>query len=105
MPFYAIWSFVKGGTDINPPTKGMGWAEMVLMCCSSVLLGVIEFPMLCSCYTWCKVLQRLTTPVAGIWLGRAAVHLLIGGGICALGAHGNVRKGNVNMAFCRPCST
>ena len=77
-------------TDGSNP-KPLGVPLIAFFFGMSFVLGIVEVPMLCSCYDWCKVVARVTKPVAGLWIGRAVMHLLVGGGILAIGVHQNVR--------------
>jgi hypothetical protein len=95
---YALFNVISGGTSI-------GIAEVTLFLVSSFVLGIIEIPMLCACYDWCRLVAKYTKPIAGLWVGRAAVHLLVGAGILALGVKenndGKVRSGPARASAAR----
>ena len=71
MPGLAVWQI------ITPPSA-------FVMCLyvggTGALVALIELPLLCSCFKWCVVLSRYTRVIAGFWLTRAVIYILISAG-------------------------
>ena len=83
LPTYALFNTIGG----SPTEPKLGWAEVTFFMFSSFVLGIVEIPMLCACYDWCRVLAKYTRPIAGLWVGRAVVHLLVAAGILGVGVN------------------
>ncbi len=79
LPVYALYNLFN--------SKSLGYGLIAYFCCASFVLGIVEIPMLCACYEWCQTVARVTRPIAGLWVGRAAVHILVTAGILGIALH------------------
>ena len=71
MPIIAVWQLMQ--------------PEPAFVLCLYVggmgaLVALIELPLLCSCSRWCVLLGTYTRLLAGLWLTRAIIYILIAAG-------------------------
>jgi len=71
MPVLAVWQV------ITPP---VAFVSCLYMGGMGALVALIELPMLCSCSRWCKLISAYTRVIAGFWVTRAVIYILIAAG-------------------------
>jgi hypothetical protein len=81
LPTYSVYNMVVSVTDIANKMEPTLWATFIL---SGVFLGLVEVPMLCSCYDFCKVIAKYTRVLGGFWVARAGVNIGLASGLLAL---------------------
>jgi hypothetical protein len=71
--------------------KGNVLLMSVYSICISILLGLFEFPSMCTCYSGCVVVAKFTRVVSGFWIPRAAALVgIAAGGIAIYSVRGRI---------------
>lgn len=76
-----------GAYKLLTPAAGGGQAAIglcIYTICVSPLLFVVEMPTLCKCFKFCNILTRYTKWIAGTWILRAVLYILIAAGAFAI---------------------
>lgn len=76
-----------GAYTLVTPTAGGAEAATglsIYTICVSPLLFVVEMPTLCKCFKFCNILSKYTKWIAGTWILRAVLYILIAAGAFAI---------------------